>query len=600
MKRLNQLVTRLLILALIALAAWVGREYLGKQAMVYHLQSYVGARVDAKRLHLGSENSTVFLDQIEIASPLGERENLLQFEAASLKLDLGELKNRRVVIEDGRLSEVKFGAARTTSGRLTRSIFDPFFPTAIGGKESARQAGIPMSSDIAASYPLAQRWRDSLVVDMKKTTSAPSDASFEVGPLMNQKSKLWAERFREPNSQMAAVNESLTKVEEILSVPIEEQNPLRTDDRLKEANDQINASLESLKRVGTLIAQFESQSQKDMYELSQVQLRDRRSLTSKNLKQKFDVKLVNELLVGDVQRQLVANGIGWFQQFRTSLPNPETDFRPIKRGRDIMFGKTIKPNLEIQKLQIDGSTEFANSHFKFAGTVENVFDDPTASELPLKFNLRAQGDPQVVVSGTVDRTAGRKVDSIQFTGLAIPQPAYTLGSEDSIQLSMTDSSRLHVDAILQADEFDRISGTITFTFEGVILHADSIHQVAGGAETAARLNETVSGIQSFQVVSQLGGTIAKPTTAFVSDLGKQVASSLESVFMDAQLLASRKREHQFNKTIDGGLVQFKENVSGSIAKLNESWRSSYSRLNQLREQISVAQGPRFSRPTKRR
>lgn len=598
MKRLNQLVTRLLILALIALAAWVGREYLGKQAMVYHLQSYVGARVDAKQLHLGGENSTVFLNQIEIASPHDERENLLQFEAASLKLDFEQLKNRRVVIQDGRLSEVKFGATRTTSGRLTRGIFDPLLPSMPVANESATPVGIPMSSDHAGSYPTAQRWRDSLVVDVNKTATASS--SFEVGPLLNQKAKLWAERFREPSDQMTAIDVSLTKVEELLSIPIEEQNPLRSGNRIKEAVAEINDSLDSLNRVGTSIAQFDSLSQKDVYELSQVQMRDRQSLVSGSLTQKFDVKLINELLVGQVQRQLVANGIGWFQQFRNSLPNPQADFRPIKRGRDIMFGKVAKPRLEIQKLQIDGAAEFANSHFKFAGTVENVFDDPTTSELPLKFNFRAQGDPQVVVSGTVDRTDGRKVDTIEFTGHAIPQPAYTLGSEDSIQISMTDNSRLHVDADLQADEFDQIRGSITFTFEDVMLHADAVHQVAGGVETAARLNESVSSIQSFQIVSTIGGTVSKPTTAFVSSLGPQVASSLESVFKDAQQLAARKREHQLNKTIDGDLVQFKESVTGSIAKLNESWRASYSRLTQLRKKISVAQGPRFSRPSTRR
>ena len=133
-----------------------------------------------------------------------------------------------------------------------------------------------------------------------------------------------------------------------------------------------------------------------------------------------------------------------------------------------------------------------------------------------------------------------------------------------------------------------------------MLHADSVHQVAGGAGTAARLNETVSGIHSFRVASTIGGTVSQPTTSFVSDLGPQVASSLESVFRDAQILVSRKREHQLNRTLDGDLVEFKENVTGSIAKLNESWRASYSRLNRLKKQLSVASGPRFKRDRTRR
>ena len=597
MKRLNQLVTRLIILALIALAAWVGRENLGKRAMVYHLQSFVGARVDARDLHLNRSESTVFLNQVEVASPLNERKNLLQFEAASLKLDFDQLKNRRIVIEDGRLSEVKLAAPRTTSGRLVRSVFDPAFPAHVNAAAEQPLAGIPRSEQ--DTRRMAQRWRDSLVVDVTKSEGAPSKSSFEIGPLLNEKARLWGDRFREPNEQLIAVNNAAAEVENMLSVSADKTvNPLRT--KLDDAISAVDSAMELLKKIGALINQFESQSQTDVYELSQVQMRDRQSLVVNEQPQEFDGKLINELLVGEVQRQLVANGVNWFQQFRSALPNPETDFRPIKRGRDIMFGTVAKPKFEVQKLQIDGSAEFANSHFKFAGTVENIVDDPSSSTVPMEFNLRAQGDPQVVVSGTVDRTAGRKTDTIRFTGHSIPQPAYTLGSQESIQVSMTDSSRLYVDAELHANAYDQISGTITFTFEDVMLHADSVHQVAGGAGTAARLNETVSGIHSFRVASTLGGTVSQPTTSFVSDLGPQVASSLESVFKDAQILVARKREHQLNRTVEGELEEFKESVTGSIANLNKSWRASYSRLNRLQKQLSVASGPRFKRDRTRR
>ena len=597
MKRLNQLVTRLIILALIALAAWVGRENLGKRAMVYHLQSFVGARVDARDLHLNRSESTVFLNQVEVASPLNERKNLLQFEAASLKLDFDQLKNRRIVIEDGRLSEVKLAAPRTTSGRLVRSVFDPAFPAHVNAAAEQPLAGIPRSEQ--DTRRMAQRWRDSLVVDVTKSEGAPSKSSFEIGPLLNEKARLWGDRFREPNEQLIAVNNAAAEVENMLSVSADKTvNPLRT--KLDDAISAVDSAMELLKKIEAVINQFESQSQTDVYELSQVQMRDRQSLVVNEQPQEFDGKLINELLVGEVQRQLVANGVNWFQQFRSALPNPETDFRPIKRGRDIMCGTVAKPKFEVQKLQIDGSAEFANSHFKFAGTVENIVDDPSSSTVPMEFNLRAQGDPQVVVSGTVDRTAGRKTDTIRFTGHSIPQPAYTLGSQESIQVSMTDSSRLYVDAELHANAYDQISGTITFTFEDVMLHADSVHQVAGGAGTAARLNETVSGIHSFRVASTLGGTVSQPTTSFVSDLGPQVASSLESVFKDAQILVARKREHQLNRTVEGELEEFKESVTGSIANLNKSWRASYSRLNRLQKQLSVASGPRFKRDRTRR
>ena len=535
MKRLNQLVTRLLIIALVLLAAWVGSAHLAKQTLVYHLESFVGAKVDAKKLQLSADEATVFLNQVEIANPNYERKNLLQFEAASLKIDFDELKNRRVVIEDGRLSQIKFGSPRTKPGQLERGVFDPPIESRPYESRLYRESGNTgigtsgFNQGVSSLNSPSQKWRDSLVMDVRQI-AVPAESSFHIIPMLEQKTQQWSQRFQQPHDKMKQVEEALAMVEEVLTVNFERRNPLREGSRLDSAVEAARMSRESLSEIGALISEFESQSRKDAYELSQVQIRDRQSLVAGMPAQKFESKLVNELLLGELQRDLVTKGLGWFQELRSSLPNPEADFRPVKRGRDVLFGTNAKPGLEIKKLQIDGATEFANSHFQFAGTVENIYSDPSASQLPMVFNLRAQGDPQIVVSGQVDRTFGKKLESIQFTGHSIPQPSHVLGKSDSVQISMSADSRLHVDAVLEADALDRISGTMTFTFENVIMHADAVHEVAGGPETAARINETVSSIDTFQVTSKLGGTISQPDVAFVSDLGPRVAASLESVF----------------------------------------------------------------------
>jgi hypothetical protein len=589
MKRLNQLVTRLLIIALVLLAAWIGRAHFAKRSLIYHLESSIGARVEARQLQIKDDGATVFLNEVEIADPTNVRKNLIQFEAASLQFDLSKLKQRRIVIENGRLSQIKFGTPRTTSGRLEKGIFDPIIPDQPFVETVNTEAGIPLSDSGFSNASAARRWQDGVVVDFKQN-STPPEASFQIIPLLNEKTMQWNDRFREPHQRMIQIQRDLAMVEEVLSVPYRQRNPLRDQQSLKEATAAAQAARESLSKIGGLISKFESTSQKDAYELSQAQIRDRQSLVSGIPMQKFDHGLVNELLLGEIQRELVANGLQWFQDFRNSIPDPETDFRPLTRGRDVLFGTKAKPSFEIRQLQIDGSAEFANAHFKFAGTVENIFSDPDASELPMKFNLRAQGDPQVVIAGEVNRASGQKLESVQFTGHSIPQPARVLGNSESVQISMSRDSQLFVEANLAADEFDRINGQITFNFENVMLHADSVHELAGGTETAARINETVSGIESFQIVARLGGTITQPTTAFVSDLGPQVATSLESVFNDAQQLALKKRELRLNRTVEGELEKLKADITGGIAKLNELWRANYSRLNKLDKSLGVAGG----------
>ena len=127
------------------------------------------------------------------------------------------------------------------------------------------------------------------------------------------------------------------------------------------------------------------------------------------------------------------------------------------------------------------------------------------------------------------------------------------------------------------------------------MHADHVHAVAGGEGTAARINETASSLNSFQIRSTLGGTINLPTSDFVSDLGPKIASSLEAFFLESNQLAMKKKEHRLSKAVDGDLATFKENLSQGLSRLNESWRTNKSRLERLQKKLQVAAGPEFNR-----
>jgi len=494
MERLNHLVTRLLIVALIALAGWVGRAWIAKQALVYHIESFTGAKVDARQLSLQADDSTIFLGEVEFADPHRKRTNLLQFDAASLKVDFEQLASRRLVIEDGRVSQIKIGSPRTRTGDLKPWMRIPGMSSRAPVNPSDFLVGqLSVGSD--SPELISQRWRDSLIVDLEVID--PEQQSFLVVPMLKEKVQQWNQRLQSPHEQMAQVDQSLSLVEEVLSDEFEQHNPLRSGDKLAAAFEALKSSRKSLEAVAAQITEYESLSQKDSYQLSQVQIKDRQTLLQSNPVQKFDSKLIDEMLVGELQRELVGRSIEWFQEFRSAIPDPATDFSSVKRGKDLFFGTEPVPQFEIRKLQVDGSTEFANNHFQFAGEIKNITADPANSQQPLKFDLRAQGDPQVVVSGTIDRRQGSNFESIQFTGHAIPQPTRTLGSDQSVQISIAGNSRLHVEADLRANEMNQISGAITFSFEDVIMHADHVHSVAGGQETAARINETASSLHSF-------------------------------------------------------------------------------------------------------
>ena len=598
MKRLNQLVTRLTIVALIALAMWVGRAWIAKRVLVHHLESYTGAKVDARQLSLNADESTVFLGEVEIADPSVDRQNLLQFDAASLNVDFEQLAGRRVVIEDGRISEIRFGSPRTRTGHLKSSLLKPSRArNGFAGSDLESSAGPPvgkLSRRGESENSAAQRWRNGLLVNLNESDTS-ENGTFLVIPMLKEKVQLWSDRFRDPALRLSEIEASLSQVEEVLAVPLQQHNPLRSGDQLAEAFEALKASKASLDTVTDEISKFETLSQTDAYELSQAQMKDRQQLLSDGVVQKFDSKLISEMLLGKLQRQLVGDAIERFQQFRNAIPNPSTDFRSVVRGRDLLFGTEAKSRLKIQKLQIDGSTEFANGHFRFAGEIRNIVSNPSSSDLPIEFDLRALGDPQVAASGTIDHRNGKKLESIQLTGHGIEQPAILLGDQQGLVISIASNSRLHVEANLTANELDQISGSVLLNFEDVIMHTDYVHEAAGGQGTAARINETVSAMSSFQIRSTIGGTIGQPKSEFVSELGPTIASSLETVFRDSQQLATQKKERKLSRAVEVELATFKKRVAEGIAELNQTQRVSLKRLNQLQQQLHVAEGPDINR-----
>lgn len=596
MKRINQLITRLVIIALVALAVWVARMPLANRALSWHGSQLTGVRVDVGKLRLDRDDDTLFLNQLEIADPRSPSQNILQAEVASLKVDRTALIFRRLVIDEGRLSELKFGASRTSTGILERGVLDTFTSLPNGDAKSQPLPSVavvdaqnmletrdPRGDRVAR---LSQCWRDGLLAPLDD--AAPP--SFEVASITRELKQRWSGYLDSPRQRLLAVSKQLGSVEEVVETA-PNRNPLRNVKQLPDASKVIQDSRRELESLNQYIEQIRQQSLQDTYALSQAAMRDQQSLAIDSNRQTFDDQLLNELLIGNVERQLVHNGLDWFQQFRDSIPDFDKDLNPSTRGTDLYFGADrSEPAVTVKSLQIDGDGMFANSYLRFAGTVENVSSSPRLQKQPTQFNLRAQGQTQIVVAGSLDRRSEQAVDSINFKAYDIPQPGYQLGDGGSVLLSMAPNSLLHVEANLTVGADQRISGQMKFRFDEVAMHADEVHADAGGRGTAALINETVSSISTFELKTQLGGTIEQPEMKLVSNLGPQVARALETVFANTQQLAAKKKERRLKQAVDQELTDLKATMNEGVIELSQQWKAQVETLNRLEKRISTAQG----------
>ena len=582
MIRMRHLFTRLIIVGLVLLAAWFARESIAKRLLVHQATNFVGAVVEVKQLQFNPDDGSVYLDGLEVSNPQSPRSNLVQAEAAHLEIADEEIAWRRLVIPKARLSQVKFGAPRATSGSL-----DPEPVVVPGGEEEPEEAFD--ESDLNQMGQFSQLFKDSLKVDLEKQQSDPG---FEINSLVDQLVPKWETGVRNESEALATVEAKIDSANALLNRHEKIRNPLREFDRTLDAAKMLESCREGLASVTERLTQLQETARSDKELLSATQIRDRQRIMATGSSQEFDGHLLSQLLVSKLEQKLVEESLTWFRQFRDGIPMPQQEFGRIKRGRDIHFDGEPRPAVVINQCEIDGDGLFGSHRFQFAGTVNNISSRPETNDHPVTFELFAHGPSQLRINGTLDRRERTRVplDRIELVGSGMEQPPETLGESDSLLVSMAGGSLLHVDARIQG-KGEEITGEIEFTFDNVALHVDQVITAAGGREVAVRVNETLSSINTFRITSTLGGTTLQPETQFVSTLGPRTAGAMEGIFADAIQMSAKKREVAFQNQVEARVTEISLGLTTKIQELTQQKNQLAKKLQEVNERLRVARDP---------
>lgn len=582
MKRFRNLVTRLVIVGLLVLAIWIAREPIAKQVLTRQAENYVGAKVEIGQLGINSGDDSIHLGGLEITDPRSPEDNLFQAEVGRLSLDRGRLAWRQLSIPHARFSEVKIGVPRSGSGALpnvdySRSNDEEVLPTSF-----AEPDGNPLAA-------LSQKFRDSLTVDLTQMLALPD---FEANDLFGQLDTKWNQQFKAESELLSAIEVKLTGIEKKLDRSNTNPNPLREFKETVPAGELLKECRSSLSELSGHYSSLQESANLDRETLSSAQIRDRQQVLSSTAVQQFDGQLLNELLVGPLQDQLAKESLKWFRQFQEAVPNASTDFRSIKRGREVLFGETPRPPLVIQECDVDGEGLFGNQRFKFAGKIHNFSSHPHLSLDPVSFKLYAQGASQIQINGIVDRRGAAEAfsDQIELVASGIEQPSMLLGDAGSLEVTMAGGSQLHVAAKISGTGSE-IDGQIEFTFDNVALHLDHVTETAGGKEFAARVNESLSSMRSFKVTSTIGGTMSQPVTSCVSSIGPHVANAFETVYQQSADLAAKKREQLFLNKVETKVTQLNQRLAGEINVLAKKQMELSKKAEAMEELLRMAQDP---------
>ena len=546
MIRWTYIFPRLMIVALIGLAIWIGRDLIVKNAIVQSFEDVTGAKVDVGQIRTSWNSGKVILKDLRLADPRNPMVNLFQSEMTIVELDLEKLWNREFVVKSGKTTNIQLGAPRTESGFLRPVMQQSPMEPALVTTQFARQ-------------DLEQNWLDSLVgtsTDLTPYSARTSDEARRI----DQK---WSRRFAAVATEIEQLNQLRSEADTQLEkhgIIVRENNPLRQDDsQFVKANEQVLRIQKKIRGLANTYSQLEKQRRQDIQELMEVARGDANSVMAAQPPISFDADKISKLLLTDVEHQSVVDVVDWFRWFRNNIPNPDTDFAPRKRrGVDVPFGTRQRSGFLIESLEFEGEGRFAGQHIDFFGNLKNLSATPKGSAAPCEFNLRAQGNQPVLIHCVLDRRTDEWRDKLKVTSNGLPSSLRILGTDETLKVAVVGDPKLF--ATIEIETMgDQIRGSISLQHVGLQLHVEKIHELAGGESAVLRLNQMeIPTISEFTTRIELSGTFNAPTYQVSSELGHKFASALEKI---VKMQSEQERQE--------ALVKLNENNAQLVAKLDE-------------------------------
>ncbi len=576
MFRWSKLIPRTIILGLILLAAWAGIDSLVKSLIIQRGQQITGAKIEIGQVRTSLSDGKVFLQDVRFADPRNPMLNLVQADVAYMLIDRHRLLHGEIVVESGTTHQVMLGATRTTSGE-------------IGNRRTAEHSMSRFTASKSAvssqhsSASIADAWINSL----QPVQTVSGETNFETAQVAVELNRQWPLQFQSQIDRIGKIRSTIQSVRGVIEKTGD--NPLRDEEKFVQATQNLAMLQTEIAALQEAVTEVERRALEDRGRLIAARERDQDAISAQysgldTTVNRFESGTLSGLLLESQQEKQIDELVTWFEWFRKTVPDPD-EFQPVSgRGINIEFdGVRRRPEFLIRQLALDGEGNFAGRHFSFVGIARDLTPDPANHDLPVTIELRAQGQQHLIVKCSMDRRGDLPMDSLYVSSPHIETAPQRLGDEHALAVSMG-SSKMQIEANVQITG-NELSGRVLLYHSDVSLFVDNLHELAGGKDVAARLNQELAVVKSFQTEVQLGGTVEGPRFTFDSNLGDQFAATLNraaDVTLRKQAAASQaKLDAMFQAEIDS----LDRNMRTQLDQISNSLDAERIRIAELQSTI---------------
>jgi uncharacterized protein (TIGR03545 family) len=447
MIRWSFVLPRVIVVALIVPAVWLGTDPCLRWVFSAAGGRAVGAKVDIGAVAASLGQTQISLSDVQVADPSSPMKNLFEAARVDLAMERDPLLRKRWVVQEGRISGLKFGTPRTTSGALDK------LPRGFNGMFDR----VPR---IAGRLQVgAEQWIDTLAGLLQRRLQQQLD-ELESVRLAKELSQRWPADFRRMEDRVQRIRR---RVEELKQLQRESRGQtdllVNVENGLRAADD-----IELLRRdVTKLRKEFDGlarQAVADRDAVEQAARRDVEQIRRTLAIDRTEGQGLTEFLLGPELSEQISTLANWIRWVHRYAPRQDASPEPSRRrGIDVVFaGLKPQPDFLLRMMTLDGEGEIDRKPFRFAGTAEGITSQPAVYGRPAVVKLQVEGAAAMTIEAVLDRTKAAPRDTLLVRCPAIAQPKRMLGRADRLSVAVSPGmARLDLELELEGE---RLAGRL--------------------------------------------------------------------------------------------------------------------------------------------
>ncbi|HQJ05727.1 MAG TPA: TIGR03545 family protein [Spirochaetota bacterium] len=581
-------IINLIIISVVTIAAItfnvIFASPIAKNLIEKYASAAVGARVEMRELKVDIFALSVVGKDLQVTNPGNTMKNLFEVARFAFKLDLLAALEKKILIEEASIENVRIGTARKYDGKIK---IDP--------KKKKITINNPISnlSDYKFDFKNENIFNTDInemikSLDVEKYIKGDLKTISEINKLKTQGTELcqkWYKTITETRYDKDAIQfaEEIKKINFNYTPDVSSiakiQSDIQTILKVKEKTEAIIKDIDSKKNE--FIAD---------YNAMETSVRELEKVTREELNEILGKMNLKEISFDDIGSLIFADGFmnnvdkitSSFYKIRSFVPNNRGKVKKVKtkekkvkkkfvfgqRGYDVFFPDyTTYPDYHIKKISVSASGEGSDiKNFPtVSGSIYDIVSNQDLIQKPLRIETKVilpiLEDLSLSLNASFDRRDGKFLDFYNVAADNIPIKNLNFGGLYGAPKKLLDSDG-KIDGIVEVGndvfktKFDMNLNNIDFEF-------DETQTLNEFSQILKEIFQSVKHLNMGVDFSVLNG---KPSLHISSNLDKILYENINRIFMQKLLKFKTDFEKRFNSYISGPKKELLSQISADKLK----------------------------------